>query len=146
MVEQRTENSWVGGSSPPLNILVITLYMPNYTIKVQSFYTKFIKLFIKDTLEFQKRNLRKKYLKIKVTHLPSKIKKYTVLRSPHVNKKSKEQFQSKTYNSLLNIHLKEKSLKKNLHIEYLEYLRNLNTGKKISFLPIQIKIKEKFII
>lgn len=35
--------------------------------------------------------------------LPTKIEKYTVLRSPHVNKKSREQFEMRTHKRLLEI-------------------------------------------
>ena len=35
--------------------------------------------------------------------LPTKTEKFTVLRSPHVNKKSREQFQLCTYKRLVNI-------------------------------------------
>ncbi|ACH94715.1 30S ribosomal protein S10 [Borrelia recurrentis] len=35
--------------------------------------------------------------------LPTKIKKYTVLRSPHVNKKSREQFEMRTHKRLIDI-------------------------------------------
>ncbi len=35
--------------------------------------------------------------------LPTKIEKFTVLRSPHVNKKSREQFQLCTYKRLIDI-------------------------------------------
>ena len=35
--------------------------------------------------------------------LPTKINKYTVLRSPHVDKKSREQFEERTHNRLLDI-------------------------------------------
>ena len=36
--------------------------------------------------------------------LPTKINKYTVLRSPHVNKKSREQFQLSAHKRLLDIY------------------------------------------
>ncbi len=36
--------------------------------------------------------------------LPTEIERFTVLRSPHVNKKSREQFQLCTYKRLLDIH------------------------------------------
>ena len=36
--------------------------------------------------------------------LPNKIEKFTVLRSPHVNKKSREQFQLSSYKRLLDIY------------------------------------------
>ena len=35
--------------------------------------------------------------------LPVKINRYTVLRSPHVNKKSREQFEMRTFKRLLDI-------------------------------------------
>lgn len=35
--------------------------------------------------------------------LPTRINKYTVLRSPHVNKKSREQFEVRTHKRLLDI-------------------------------------------
>jgi len=35
--------------------------------------------------------------------LPTQIEKYTVLRSPHVNKKSREQFEIRTHKRLLDI-------------------------------------------
>jgi len=36
--------------------------------------------------------------------LPTKIQKYTVLRSPHVNKKSREQFEMRTHKRLIDIY------------------------------------------
>ena len=35
--------------------------------------------------------------------MPTKIEKFTVLRSPHVNKKSREQFEMRTFKRLLDI-------------------------------------------
>ena len=35
--------------------------------------------------------------------LPTKIEKYTVLRSPHVNKKSREQFEIRTHKRMMEI-------------------------------------------
>lgn len=35
--------------------------------------------------------------------LPTRIEKYTVLRSPHVNKKSREQFEIRTHKRLIDI-------------------------------------------
>jgi len=35
--------------------------------------------------------------------LPTKIKRYTVLRSPHVDKKSREQFEMRVYKRLIDI-------------------------------------------
>ena len=35
--------------------------------------------------------------------LPTKIEKYTVLRSPHIDKKSREQFETRTHKRLIDI-------------------------------------------
>lgn len=35
--------------------------------------------------------------------LPTRVRKYTVLRSPHVDKKSREQFESRTHKRLIDI-------------------------------------------
>ena len=36
--------------------------------------------------------------------LPTRIERYTVLRSPHINKKSREQFEIRTHKRLIDIH------------------------------------------
>ena len=36
--------------------------------------------------------------------IPTRINRYTVLRSPHVDKKSREQFEVRTHNRVLEIH------------------------------------------
>ena len=36
--------------------------------------------------------------------LPTRIERYTVLRSPHVDKKSREQFEIRTHKRLIDIH------------------------------------------
>ena len=35
--------------------------------------------------------------------LPTRVERYTVLRSPHIDKKSREQFESRTYKRLIDI-------------------------------------------
>ena len=36
--------------------------------------------------------------------LPTRIERYTVLRSPHIDKKSREQFELRTHKRLIDIH------------------------------------------
>jgi small subunit ribosomal protein S10 len=36
--------------------------------------------------------------------LPTRIERYTVLRSPHIDKKSREQFEMRTHKRLIDIH------------------------------------------
>lgn len=45
-----------------------------------------------------------------IVKLPVKIQKFTLLSSPHVNKKSREQFEIKTYKRLLVINVKNKEV------------------------------------
>lgn len=45
----------------------------------------------------------------KIIYLPKNIKRYTLLRSPHIDKKSREQFQSNTYKLQIFIDIKEYS-------------------------------------
>jgi len=52
--------------------------------------------------------------------LPTKIKKFTVLRSPHIDKKSREQFQMKRYKYIFAVSL----LDSQLAFLFLELLKN----------------------
>ena len=45
-----------------------------------------------------------------IVKLPVKIQKFTLLSSPHVNKKSREQFEIKTYKRLIVINVKNKDV------------------------------------
>jgi len=65
----------------------------------------------------------KNYFKIAFVALPKKIKKFVLIKAPHVNKKSKEHFQISTYQRLfyLTCNFSTKTLKKNYHLrEFLE--------------------------
>lgn len=46
-----------------------------------------------------------KELQVSCSHLPNKKKIYTVLRSPHIDKKSREQFEMRTYTSLVTLNI-----------------------------------------
>jgi small subunit ribosomal protein S10 len=68
-------------------------------------------------------------------NLPSHIKKFTVLQSPHIDKKSREQFQLKIYKQIIQIKLLEKQ-KAFLLIELL---------KNLELIGIEMEIKIKFL-
>jgi len=67
--------------------------------------------------------------------LPSRIKKITVLRSPHIDKKSREQFQIKKYKKLI----------------YLDFLNEKQSVLLLSFLKnseligIELEIRVEFL-
>lgn len=44
-----------------------------------------------------------------IVKLPIKIQKFTLLRSPHVNKKAREQFEIRTYKRLILVKVKNKN-------------------------------------
>ena len=70
--------------------------IPNYVL-----YTNYIK-----------KILEKAKIQYKFFNLPIKNKKITLLKSPHVNKKAREQFEIKKYKSLIQI--KEAKMDENL--------------------------------
>ena len=65
----------------------------------------------------------KKYFKFFSVAIPKKVKKFVLIKSPHVNKKSKEHFQISTYQRLfyLTCHLSDKNVESNPYLkEFLE--------------------------
>lgn len=69
-------------------------------IKIKSFHVYYINKFI--LIIKQKINYSFPF-QINQVFLPLKIEKFTVLRSPHVDKKARDQFERRTYNRLLRI-------------------------------------------
>jgi ribosomal protein S10 len=107
-----------------------------YKLKLYSFYKIYLNRFLKNLVIY--------FSKLKffqLTKLPTKNTKFTVLRSPHINKKSKEQFQLKIFTFFLNIILKKHNFFKLQNI-----LKFLNLGKQKKFLPLKIYIIQKSLI
>jgi small subunit ribosomal protein S10 len=62
-------------------------------------------------------------------HLPIKIQRFTVLRSPHIDKKSREQFEIKSHQRLLKIKIDFFNLNNIFLIKYLiNYIKNSTAG------------------
>ena len=76
-----------------------------YKIKIYSFYSNYITMFIKKFNKYY--NIKKRFI-IHLIKLPTQLKKFTVLKSPHVNKKSKEQFKAKVHKAVFYIKKKKK--------------------------------------
>jgi small subunit ribosomal protein S10 len=70
-----------------------------YQIKIQSVNKEALKFF----REFLAINFKKTALPYSVLNLPTRTKKITLLKSPHVNKTAREQFQVKRYSSMFQI-------------------------------------------
>ena len=81
----------------------------NYTVHIslKSFDTLYIERSLNKISQihkyFQSHKYREKYI-----HYPTIIKKYTVLRSPHIDKKSREQFEWKRYKKSIILQFQEK--------------------------------------
>ncbi len=69
-------------------------------LKLKSFESDLLDSSVKDIID----TIRKTGAKVKgPIPLPTRISRYTVLRSPHVNKKSREQFEIRVHKRLLDI-------------------------------------------
>jgi small subunit ribosomal protein S10 len=100
-------------------------------IKIKSFDKQYKSISIQKILEIAEfleiRNITK-------LDLPLKNKKITVLRSPHIYKKSQEQFELRNYKT--NIIINSKQI--NVSLLFLEIL------KKSSFFGVEIEISTNF--
>jgi small subunit ribosomal protein S10 len=71
-------------------------------------------------------------LNFKIQTLPVKKRKFTLLRSPHINKKAREQFELNTYNTQINVNfLKERDSKKKVK-KIINFL-NQDLNKDITY-------------
>ena len=70
----------------------------NLVLKLKSFHSYYINKFV---AFFSKKFFLFFPLKKRQIYLPQTIEKYTVLRSPHVDKKARDQFERRTYQRVL---------------------------------------------
>jgi small subunit ribosomal protein S10 len=96
----------------------------NVQIKLRSVYKESLILYT----QFLNFFLKKLFIKVSIVSLPKKRKRVTLLKSPHVNKKAKEQFEIFYYQTLVTI-------KEPIDFKNIQYLF-LNKPKSI-----QLKIK-----
>jgi small subunit ribosomal protein S10 len=99
-------------------------------LRYQSFDKKAVELLKKNI-----QNLTKDIISFSFVRLPERKKRITLLRSPHVNKKSREQLEIRFYNGL--ILLKVNFLCKSL-LQQLSQLSNSVISLKISFHTLHI--------
>lgn len=92
-----------------------------FTIKATSFNSNLLNLFYCFI-----QNLLKKYnIQRNTIYLKNKIKKFTLLKSPHVHKKAREQFQLIKYSFLVSFYIPQSK-----SIDFFFFLK-LNTPKMI---------------
>jgi len=82
-------------------------------------------------------NLFRELTNVKIINLPTNIKKLTLIRSPHINKKSKEQFEIRKYKLMWTFFIKKKLIKSFSKI----FKTNIPSGVFVKF---QINEKIKF--
>jgi len=70
-----------------------------YQIKIKSLHKDSVKLYI----NFLQKMLRKIKVNFSIIALPEKKNRVTLLKSPHVNKSAREQFEIRYYRTLLKI-------------------------------------------
>ena len=91
------------------------------TIKFKSFNVYKLNKILFDLKKFAEANS----LESKLIHLPNTNKKFTVLRSPHVHKKARDQFELKSFTKVLQIEGTVIATKKFLNILEQELLEDI---------------------
>lgn len=82
---------------------------------------------LKIYLAFIKNIFIKLNIKYKISQLPRKFKRITILKSPHVYKKAREQFEIRTFSSIIKIY------NYNMSFNFLNFF-SLNKPNNIKFL------------
>jgi small subunit ribosomal protein S10 len=99
-------------------------------LKIKSFDFYYILLnlnYIKSILNFLNLKIDKQ------VKLPSKIHKFTLIKSPHIDKKSREQFELKKYRGFLQINTKD--------LDQIFLLINLLKNSNLIGVELEIKLK-----
>jgi small subunit ribosomal protein S10 len=111
--------------------MTVNLLKKNSTIsfKIKSFHNMiFEKSLIKILKKIKSLNIQTP----KIVPLPTKIQRYTVLRSPHIDKKSREQFEIKNYNKLLILKYNSNDSNEYIKINFLiNYIKNSCSGSQL---------------
>jgi hypothetical protein len=77
--------------SPPQKMLLV------YNLQVRSIHLKYLLIGVLALLDLLKKKEQIAILGIKSKHKKTKVRKYTVLKSPFINKTSREQFKLQTH-------------------------------------------------
>jgi len=122
-----------------------------YNISVESFSSYNLKFFFLKLNWLLKKKIfiknfyknQKSFFKTTIVFLPIKIKKYTLNKSPHVNKKAREQFETRVFKAIINIKLFVPLKKESIFIIFYlfkQFIKQSNftslIKSKINFLSI----------
>lgn len=67
---------------------------------------------------------------------PTKKKRFTVLRAPHVDKKSREQFEKKEYSKYISIYFKNTAIDKQKAKQLINYIKYVHESTKFTYFSI----------
>jgi len=101
----------------------------NVTVRIKSFHPFYLNNFVLSS----KLDLNKfKTCNIQHVYLPQTYEKFTILKSPHVDKKARDQFERKTYNRLLKIKLMSfNRINKKILQALITYFQTISIGVEI---------------
>jgi len=105
------------------------------SFKLKSFHPYYLNRFVLlSQKEFNKFNS----IKIKHSFLPRNYEKFTVLKSPHVDKKARDQFERITYNRLLSFnYISTKNFLQSDLSRLITLLQNCSIGVEVSLRNVQ---------
>ena len=112
-----------------LNLNIASNYSKIH-LNIKSFHPK---LFEKALNKILNKAAALKLKTSKSISLPTKIQRYTVLRSPHIDKKSREQFEIKHYKKLLIIYFNSEDPFEMANIKFIiNYINNSLSGCQLN--------------
>jgi ribosomal protein S10 len=113
-----------------------------YCILLETFSYKNLDIFIKNLFFFINNKMSiynlKTFFTFEIISLPKVIKKYTLIKSPHVNKKSREQFETIIYKKKLYINTNIKLTKKSTYLLFICLKQFLNKLSSTSFIKFKL--------
>lgn len=112
---------------------MLTVNQHKIVLKVKSFHPYYINMFM---TRFSEDASKMFNAKLEQTFLPSKYERFTLLKSPHVDKKAREQFERVTHKRLVSVLITQTNSNKNHSEDFDKIFRlvqTLSVGVEIDF-------------
>ena len=104
----------------------------NISIKIYAFHYLYINKFVSNLKNFFKKS-NFAFCKIKDSSMIIKNEKITILKSPHVNKSARDQFERKTYIKTVQIIFENENIDNKFLIKLLNLIKFLSLNVKLKF-------------
>lgn len=112
---------------------MLTANQQEIVLKVKSFHPYYINMFMTRLSEHAGKMLN---VKLEQAFLPSRYERFTLLKSPHVDKKAREQFERVTHKRLISVIITQNNSNKS-NLEELDkmfrLIQTLSVGIEIDF-------------